>query len=293
MESRDIILRGSFKDIDVRFTLAETTDTVTRGIIIHNTDPVASHIFGSALTTASMLSPLLTENEKYSIRWTYDGLIENIIVDVDAETNLRGIPKNTSLIQADSKGQLYGEDGHISLIKAANGKILSSGTSQAALLDVTDDVSFFFSTSDQIETEGICALNFRANPEDPVEIAAGFMMQALPGCDLEMFEPMREAIKDEAFIKILTGPAHDEKKLQQALKYVYAKTGKESPEDIRDVASYEFGATPKYHCNCSKEKMKRALMTLPANELKNMLKQPGGIKIECDFCRSSYVINSL
>lgn len=293
MTNRDFTLRGSLKDIDVRFALTDTTDSVNRGIIIHNTDPVASHVFGSALTTGALLSPLLTENEKYSIRWNYNGTIGHILVDVDSSSNLRGIPKNSNLVEAETKADLYGEDGQISVIKAANGKVLNSGTSQAGMLDITDDVSFYLSTSDQIETEAVCAINFNPDPENPVKIAAGFMIQALPNCDLELFSQMRESIKEEEFIKLLSEKTPDEQKLQLAVKYIYEKAGKSAPEDIREIASYEFGESPKYHCGCSKEKMQKALTTLPKDQLEEMLGQPGGIKIACDFCRSSYIITSM
>ncbi len=289
----DSLLRGSFKNIHVRFVLAKTTETVRTGIFTHNTDPVSSHIFGSAITSAALLSSLLTEDERYSVQWNYDGLIGGVVVDVNANAHVRGIPKNTSLMSAISKADLYGEKGHISIIKSVEGKILNSGTSEAAMLNVADDVSFHFSTSDQIETEIVSAINFNADPENPVEIATGFMMQALPGCDLELFEKMRNAIKEETFIEIMTQEGNDEKKLQQALKYVYEKSGSESPEDIREIASYEFSNSPVYQCTCSKEKMQKALRTIDPNELKELLERPEGIKLKCDFCHTEYIIKDL
>ena len=118
----DSLLRGSFKDIHVRFVLAKTTETVRTGIFTHNTDPVASHIFGSAMTSAALLSSLLTEDERYSVQWNYDGLIGGVVVDVNANAHVRGIPKSTSLMNAVSKEDLYGEKGHISIIKSVEGK---------------------------------------------------------------------------------------------------------------------------------------------------------------------------
>lgn len=289
----DSILRGSFKDIHVRFVLTKTTETVTTGIFTHNTDPISSHIFGSAITCAALLSSLLTKDERYSVQWSYEGLIGGVVVDVNADAHVRGIPKNTSLMNAVSKEELYGERGHISIIKSVEGKILNSGTSETSMLNVTDDVSFHFSTSDQIETEMVTALNFNANPENPVEIASGFMMQALPDCDLEMFEKMRDAIKEDVFIEIITQQGNDEKTLHQVLKYVYEKTDKTCPEDIRKAAFYEFGNSPIYQCTCSKEKMQKALRTVNPNELKKLLAKPEGIKLKCDFCHTEYIIKDL
>lgn len=93
--------------------------------------------------------------------------------------------------------------------------------------------------------------------------------------------------------KSLHREGNDEKKLHQALKYVYEKADKTCPEDIREIASYEFGNSPVYQCTCSKEKMQKALRTIDPNELKELLARPEGIKLKCDFCHTEYIIKDL
>ena len=71
MNETDFLIRGLLKKENFRFSFADTTCTVTKGVKIHDTDPVASKIFAEALTSAALLSPLLDGAEKYSIRWDY------------------------------------------------------------------------------------------------------------------------------------------------------------------------------------------------------------------------------
>jgi len=57
MNETDFLIRGLLKKENFRFSFADTTGTVTKGIKIHDTDPVASKIFAEALTSAALLSP--------------------------------------------------------------------------------------------------------------------------------------------------------------------------------------------------------------------------------------------
>ncbi len=287
--SKDFTLRGSLKKIHCRFILTETTQLAEEAILLHNTDPVASHVWASALTTTSMLSALLTGQEKYSIRWNYNGAIESVVADVNANNEVRGIPKNSSLLEASELEALYGNDGSIALIKAANGKVLSSGTAKAAMLNVVDDVSFFMSTSDQIETEATVAVEFTTTPEQPVKVVAGFMMQALPDCDLEEFETLRVKIKEDKFTKVLLEDIGSEVKLQRLIRLLTD----DNETEISEQASYEFAPSPVYKCNCSQEKMRQALTTVNKAEIQDLLDSPEGLNITCDFCRKQYTFREI
>ena len=134
MNETDFLIRGLLQKENIRFSFADTTCTVTQGIRIHDTDPAASKIFAEALTSAALLSPLLEEAEKYSIRWDYPhGTLQGIIADVNAADNVRGFIKQPYLMNEDhSIDDIFGkQDGFVSITKSQNGKILNSGKSRA------------------------------------------------------------------------------------------------------------------------------------------------------------------
>lgn len=293
MESRDFLMRGSFKHFPVRFVLTETTDTVRKGIIYHDTDPVSSFLFGQALTSAVLISPLLNGPEGYTLRWDYDGLIKGIIVHANANNEVRGIPKNPSIMSdLEEETQIYGEKGTISLMKSSGATILSSGTCEAALQNISDDVGYYFSYSDQIETEVCAALSFQPDPADPVVVAAGFMLQALPDCDLEQFDEMRRMLKTDEFIQLLVSKdAPSEQKLRKIINFlIQSCTFMDKSENAHDAASYAYGPSPDYVCRCNEEKIRNAVMTLPEDERKELREKGEVLHVRCEYCRKQYDI---
>ncbi len=291
MINSDILLRGSFTNCNVRFVLTETTDTVASAIKTHDTDPIASLLFGEALTSTALLSALLTGTEKYALKWEYNGAIGNLVTDVTAENHIRGISKEISLSHVNSESELFGEDGTITLIKSDRGRIINSGTSKGAMLNVTDDIAFYLSTSDQIETEIVTKLSFNPDPSNPVKIATGLMIQALPDCDLEQFGKMRDSLQSDELSKLLLSAINPEKKLQEVLIFLLKQISEEVVEDIREVSSYEFGASPQFKCSCSRLGIIQSLKTIAISELQDLLDSEDGLKITCEFCKTEYIFH--
>ena len=306
-KNSDILIRGLIKKLNIRFTFVDTTSTVTKAILLHDTDPVSSFLYGRALTTAGLISPLLNGEEKYSISWAYNGLLSSIITDVNAQCHLRGITKTPHLIeQIVEEEDIFGTDGKISLIKSQNGKILNSGMIDAALLDISDDVALFFCISDQIETEMTTQIKFNPDINSPVAISAGFMLQAMPDCDLLKFETIRNKIKTLDFCELLTTkeplvnelpptkgqdikPTCGNKKAEILLEYIFSDKINDYKHLKKELnISYKIEEPPTYKCSCSYEKMKMTLNVLEKDDLKKLLKEQKSIKIKCEYCTKSY-----
>ncbi len=283
MNEADFLIRGILKKENIRFSFADTTSTVTKGIKIHDTDPVASRIFAEALTSAALLSPLLEGAEKYSIRWEYPhGTLQGIIADVNAANNVRGFIKQPYLMDKNqNEDEIFGkQDGFVAITKSQNGKVLNSGKSRAGLANPAADTAFFFSVSDQIETEIIVAISFNADPKKPVKRCCGLLLQAMPDCKLELLETYRNHMNTEKFRELLLQEMPLEKQLWALLDFISGE---------KNDSVYEFGASPAYVCSCSPEKMKQALTTLGKDELKKIFqKSETSPKITCQFCHKTY-----
>jgi molecular chaperone Hsp33 len=290
MSETDFLIRGLLKKENFRFCFADTTCTVTNGIKIHDTDPIASKILAEALTSAALLSPLLEKTEKYSIRWDYPhGELQGIIADVNTSNDVRGIIKQPHLIgKAETEDDIYGkENGYIAITKSDNGKILNSGKTRAGLANPASDTAFFFSVSDQIETEISVAVSFTRDPSRPVKRCCGIMLQAMPDTDLRLFEAYRERLNTSDFKDLLLKEMPIEKQLWTLLSFASGNQKKyTNSEDI----TYEFAPSPGFRCTCSRDKMKQALQTLGKKDLKNIIEQEEAApKIVCQFCKKQYV----
>ncbi len=286
----DFLIRGLVDKLNIRFSFVDTTATVTEGILTHTTDPLSGLIFGKALTVGALVTPLLNEKENYSIKWDYEGMLDSIILEVNGKAEIRAIPKETMLMdRVDTNEELYGENGMVSMVKSQAGKILNSGLSPAGLLDVCDDISFFMATSDQIETEFVTANLFNPDPTAPVKIFGGMMIQALPGCDLEKFEVLRNNLKSGDVATILKDKETPvEKKLWKLIETFVGDGSTYSEINEKYGVSYEFSHSPVYKCPCSREKMQAAMTVMKNEELIEMFDANEEPKITCQFCKSSY-----
>ncbi len=289
MEKSDYILRGLIKDLNIRFMLTEASSTVSEAVRIHDTDPVSSILFGQALIAGLLCTPLLDGTERYTIRWEYKGMVRRIVIDANADGHIRGIPSETRLMsKAGDETDVYGtEDGMISVVKSDSGSILNSGMAKAGLLDIPDDLAFFFSTSDQLETEIESCIVLNASPERPIGCAAGVMLQAMPGCDLEMFAEVRMELHSDRIQQLLREVMPCEKKLW---KIIEALTNIKLP-DAADRLIYSFAGVPEYRCSCNREKLLLAMRTLGLDELKQIFESNESPTIKCEFCNRSYQFN--
>jgi len=283
----DLLVRGTASAPAVRFAFTEVRQTVSAGIAAHDTDPLAASVFGRALTVAALMGALLKNNEKFTLRWEYKGAIGSILADVNTRGHIRGIPRNPHLMsEGPMKSQdLFGDDGTITVIRSREGRILNSGSTRAALLDIADDMGFFLSTSDQVESELVTLLDFNPSPKDPVSSAAGFLVQAMPGCDFEQFDGVRKALRGEPFRELLADSTLAwEPKLHGLLGILMAPVHPSGSLLTAAGLHYEFGRAPSYTCSCTPERMKGALAMLEREELEAMVRENETAEVLCEFC---------
>jgi len=287
----DFLVRGTISDPPARFVFSETRQTVTAGILAHDADPVCADFFGRALTVAALMGALLKDGEKYTLRWEYKGPVGSLLVDVNTEGHIRGIPRTPHLAdQAEvATGGLLGRDGTVTVVRSRNGRILGSGSAPAALLDIADDMGYFLATSDQVESEFVTVLEFNPSPENPVKVSAGFLLQPMPGAPLEEFDVLRKSIRTEAFREALFATGLPwEPKLKSLIERILDTAHPSGSALAKSRLQYELGPPPSYTCSCSPERMKAAIALLEKEELEEIFRAEGSAEVVCEFCRRSY-----
>lgn len=281
----DTLIRGLSHQPPLRFAFADTTALCRDGIIAHDADPAGGTVLSEVLTVAALTAVLLEGDERYSFRYGYRGAAGVLLADVNARCDVRALPSNPHLAEyAHDPDTCFGkEDALISVVKSENGRVLNSGQIACGMASPTGDASMFFSMSDQIETEFAVETRFRPDPSDPVAAAAGFMLQAMPGCDLEEFSKIREILHAPDFRKTLLD---QELPLEKKLRKLLALLGL-AAENTANV-TYQFAATPGFRCSCCRDSMKRALLTLSPEERKQLFSEKPSVTVSCQFCRKSY-----
>ncbi len=281
----DFLYRGLLAGQDIRFSYALTTGISNHAVLVHECDPVAAHLLCRALTAGVLAAPLLSEDERFSLYWRYNGAFRNIIVELGAAADARCLIGEPHLIdKIENESQIYGTEGTVSVIRSLPTRQLNTGTVAAGLLDVVEDLAFFFSTSDQNETGMTVLIGFSPDVEKPVSLCQGMLLQALPGCNLERFDRLRRAMQEESFRALLaTPPSADNhiERLVQALETLSGETA--SPPTVHECEG------PTYDCGCSREKTLRVLQAMGEAELRQAIVDGETITIRCHFCNEAYL----
>ncbi len=280
-----ILVRGVFRKEGLRFAFADTSDLCSQGILVHDCDPASAEVLCDLLTASALTAVLLDEGEKYSILVDYKGGIAGKwLADADGECHVRALPGNTRLNGAGDADAVFGTTpASIRVMKFKDGLVLNSGEVEVGMASPAQDLAMFFNLSDQVETEIACTRLFAPDPAAPVRYAAGVMLQALPDCDLEAFAKIRERFASVEFQNIL---ADTEMPFELKLRSLAAAAGLDAE---KENFFYEGAGNPVYHCGCSADSMKRALLTLGQEGIDDLMRERGEAKIRCRFCHKDYV----
>jgi molecular chaperone Hsp33 len=284
VSEKDFMFRGVLKDHAVRFAFGNFKELTTAGILKHDTDPVAARLLGGALAAGAVMSVLLNEEERYSIRIDYAGPAAGLMMDISGRGDVRGFTRNAHVMtEVDSIEAACGDESTVTVTKSCNGKVLNSGQTKSAFILPEAALSYFLSVSDQVESEICSVLRFRPEPSSPVESAFTLMIQALPDCDLEFFNALREKMfTPEAGEILLSETLGAEEKIGELFKYL---CGKESIPALDFVQA----DSPRFFCPCSAEKLwETAKVMLGEEDFAKLLKENPDPAIRCQFCNTEH-----
>jgi molecular chaperone Hsp33 len=279
----DYIFKGHFKGLDIAFTYAVTTGLVNELVVRHDNDPVAAHILGRALTSGILAAALLPDNQRLNLCWKYPGGLRTIVVDAGSDGSARGFVSPVHLAEvASSIDELYGEHGELRVVRTEASRVLGSSTAMIPLQDVVRDLAYYFCVSDQVETGMISLIGFQPDEKAPVGLSQGWMIQALPGCDLERFDRIWARMEGEDFRGLLSNSSGADTYFETLATAL-----------VRDeVAEWELHLdeypAPFFKCNCSREKMGDILRTIPITERMEIVKEGKPLVMSCQFCNERY-----
>ena len=275
----DLLIKGHFKGLDIAFTYALTTQTVNGIVLLHDCDPAAAHILGRALTGALLSAAVLPEKQRLNVCWKYKGILRTVLADAGQDGTVRGFISPPQLNLSDDRPDtLYGELGDLQTVRSEAGRILNSGTAPVPLHDVAKDLAYYHCISDQIETGLNVMIGFNADPQNPVRLCQGFMIQALPETGLERFDRIRRRMDSPEFRRLL-GSGNGAGEIAGSLV---------DGEDGFSGLHMDSAPAPRFFCPCSRDKMEAVIRTLPIPERMELVQKKEPVKINCQFCNKRY-----
>lgn len=276
---KDYIIKATAADGFIRALAATTKETVSDARNIHHTSPVCSAALGRLMTAAAMMGSMLKgDNDIITLQIRGLGPIKGIVVTADSKGNVKGYPfvPNVDIPpkfpgKLDVSGAIG--DGYLSVIKDIDLKEPYVGRIQLVSGEIAEDLTYYFAKSEQ--TPSSVGLGVLVDVDTSIRQAGGFIIQLMPGAPDEVIDKLEEKLNTIPYVTDLLD------------------MGK-TPEDILELILGEFGLkfyerTPvSFKCNCSKERVEKALISIGLEDLTKILEEDKGAEINCHFCNKKY-----
>ena len=275
------LIRGISENGGVVFCGVDSTEIVRTAEQLHHTSATCSAALGRLLTGASLMGSMLKDDgDSITLRVSGGGPAGVVIACTDAHGNVKGCIDHP-LVELPAKenghlevGGAVGKDGVLTVIR--DNRLQKEPTvGQVPLVsgEIAEDLTYYFATSEQIPSA--VGLGVLVDKDQSVKQSGGFIIQLMP------FTP--EDVVDRL-----------EKKITEIDSVTQMLDRGLTPEQILEEILGDFGleitdtTETRFHCDCSKERVSRALSTLSKKDLDSIIADGESIEVKCQFCNKAY-----
>lgn len=275
----DYIIRATAANDQIRAFAAVTTEMVETAREHHNTSPVATAALGRLLTAGAMMGSMMKgEKDVLTLQIKAGGPIQGITVTADSQGNVKGYVGNPDVcIPANSKGKLDVAGavgpGFLTVIKDMGLKEPYSGQVMLQTCEIAEDLTYYFATSEQVPSA--VGLGVLMNKNNTVRQAGGFIVQLMPFAEEDVISKLEQNVQKINSVTNLLEEGHTPESLLEKVLEGF------------DVQINEKMDT-RFHCNCSKERVAKALISIGRKELNEMIQEGKPIEMNCHFCNTNY-----
>lgn len=195
--------------------------------------------------------------------------VSMVMTECTDQLEFRGIVQGEGELEQQTFSQLF-EDGVLAItIEPKHGQRYQ-GVVPLEGNSLVDCLALYFEQSEQL-----ASWFFIAHQQGKV---AGLMLQALPASQIDAEQRKEDWQRITHLASTLTVTELLELSVQEVLHRLYHE------EEVR-----VFEPKPaKFQCSCSMERMERALISLGAEELRQIAEEDGEIDTQCHFCNKNY-----
>ncbi len=279
MSMNDHLIRAVAADSSIRAFAVDGTKMAEDARKIHGTSPVCTAALGRLLCAGAMMGSMMKgEKDLLTIQIKGDGPAKGLTVTADSHGNVKGLVSDPLVVipdKAPGKLDVGGAVGSGTLSVSMDLGLKEPYCGQVELVsgEIGEDLAYYFTVSDQ--TPSAVGLGVMVDTDCSVRHAGGFIIQLMPFAPEEVVSALEQRIS----------------KLDHVTSMMDKGMG---PEDIlehilgdMDLDIFE-SAPVRFHCDCSRERVSRALATLRPEELDEILSDGEEIEVKCHFCNSAY-----
>ena len=278
----DKIIRCITSDGSIMASAISSTNIVATAQQVHNLSPVATAALGRLLTGASLMGGQLKQQRAaLTVRVNGDGPLGVMVASATSQGNVRGV------VQHPECNTEYYENGHINVGKAvgSSGSLYVvrdygtgepyTGVVELVSGEIAEDITSYYANSEQIPT--VCALGVLLDKEDGgLMLAGGLLIQLLPGATSDIAEKLEDNIKKLESVTTMMAKGIDLLDMcKLALEGFNVEVLDEMPVH--------------YYCTCSRQRVEQSFLSIPDDQLRDMINSTGNVEAVCHYCNKKYI----
>ena len=279
----DKLIKATAKDGMIRIIGTQTTDLVNEATKIHGCTPTAAAALGRMLTAGALMgSELKSEKEVVTLQINGGGDAKGVTVTAYSDSRVKGFIGNPNvnlpLNIANGKlnvGAAIGKNGMLSVIKDQGLKDPYVGQVPIYSGEIAEDIAYYYTISEQIPSA--VALGVLVDKDLSIKAAGGFIIQLLPGADELLGDLLTYRLEE---VPPVTTLMSEGKGIKEILEYIF---------EGMDLVIYDEGVEPKFSCDCSREKVEKALITIGKKDLQEIYDEDKSEELKCHFCNTGYI----
>ncbi len=281
-EKQDYLVRATAGGLQLRGFALTGRQLAETARVAHGTCPVATAALGRLLCGGVLMGSMLkNDSDLLTLQIKCDGPIGGLTVTANGKGHVKGYvinPVFEGYARPDHKLDVGGALGYgtLTVIRDMGLKEPFAGTTDLITGEIAEDLTYYFATSEQIPSS--VGLGVLLNKEDgSVKQAGGFIVQVMPDATDEVIDRLEQNLS----------------KIKSVTSLLDAGM---SPEDILGVLfegldmQIEDRGDCGFVCDCSMDKIEKAVLSLGKKELSEMTTEGKEIEVGCHFCGRKYVI---
>ncbi len=276
---KDYMVRATAAEGQIRAFAIQGREMVEEARRRHDTSPVVTAALGRLLEAGAMMGMMMKgEKDLLTLQIDCSGPVKGLTVTADSHGKVKGFAKVPQVMLPPSKmgkldvgGAL--DLGVLSVIKDLGLKEPYVGQTELKTGEIGDDLTYYFANSEQMPSSvGLGVLMERDNT---VKQAGGFIIQLMPFAQEELIDKLEKKLQS----------------MESVTAYLDRGLG---PEELLEELLGEFGLEilermdTEFSCNCSKERVEKAIISIGRKELNEMVQEGKPIEVKCHFCNEAY-----
>ncbi len=273
------ILRAIDSEGFVRVSFIDSRDMVETARKIHKTSPVATAALGRTLTMTALIgSGMKEKDDTVSVFIKGDGPLGQIVTTANGDGSVKGYVANPAVHlpkKPNGKLDVGGAVGKGSLAITMDLGLKEPYCGQVPLVtgEIAEDFTYYYAKSQQIPTA--ISLGVLVDRDYSVKQAGGLFVQLMPGCDEETATLIEKNVTNLAPVTTM---------LEEGMSPDLIVTSVFAGLFFKYLDDDEYN----YKCDCKREKIEKALISLGEKELKAMIDEDHKAEVTCRFCPEVY-----